>query len=296
MPPVAAYSVVRDQAIEAGHRTFGRELVQQAARSWGLEVLAWLGRGRRSTVARCISSRGTTLVVKTGTDPLMHADEVRALVEWSASAHCVELLDIHSNLRCILLRDLGRPIQGRTSFPEWSGLLSGLGRPGTPISGEFPALSGRISSAFDDTCLWLLRRHGGSHGTMQVLAAARALALALSREGGPVGLVHGDLHPTNVLRGTNAQLVAIDPRPHLGDLTFDAIDCVLQGAQCISAIEARVEALVDSVDHLEPGRLMAWCSAAAPVLAVGRLASNPLDPWARELFRFGAHLLSNQSI
>jgi streptomycin 6-kinase len=37
---------------------------------------------------------------------------------------------------------------------------------------------------------------------------------------GPKGLLHGDLHLSNILRGGRSRgLVAIDPRPGVGDLT-----------------------------------------------------------------------------
>jgi streptomycin 6-kinase len=45
---------------------------------------------------------------------------------------------------------------------------------------------------------------------------------------GPEGLIHGDLHLSDVLRaGRSRGLVAIDPRPGVGDPTFDAIDWTL---------------------------------------------------------------------
>jgi streptomycin 6-kinase len=75
-----------------------------------------------------------------------------------------------------------------------------------------------------------------------VLGQARAAALELAGRG-PVGLVHGDLHPANVLSGPGARMVAIDPRPTWGDPNFDAVDWVLEGVADPAVLEERIEEL-----------------------------------------------------
>ena len=103
--------------------------------------------------------------------------------------------------------------------PSWLGAVPGL-----------PELRERAEFVFE-----LTRRRFESHPdvagrvTPGLVEGARSLASALSGEG-PVRLLHGDLHPGNVLRGGDGrELVAIDPRPCLGDPAFDAVDWVLAG-------------------------------------------------------------------
>ena len=55
-------------------------------------------------------------------------------------------------------------------------------------------------------------------------------AVALARDAGETVLLHGDLHPGNVLEGGRQRgLTAIDPRPCAGDPAYDAADWVLYG-------------------------------------------------------------------
>jgi len=57
------------------------------------------------------------------------------------------------------------------------------------------------------------------------LARGRELARELAAAGGVSVLLHGDLHPGNVPDGGTARgLVAIDPRPCLGDVASKAVD------------------------------------------------------------------------
>jgi len=83
-------------------------------------------------------------------------------------------------------------------------------------------------------------------------------------------LLHGDLHPSNVLDGGAARgLVAIDPRPCVGEAAFDAVDWVLWAVDDAHAWESRSRelALALGVEH---ERLWAWCTALAPLLAASR--------------------------
>ena len=109
-----------------------------------------------------------------------------------------------------------------------------------------PPLAERVASAFD-----VFESRNGP------VAAERALALELASSWqGPDVLLHGDLHPGNVLDGGPSRgPVAIDPRPCTGDPAFDAIDWV-DGERAVGAL-AR-EAGVD------PVRLAGWRDAFAP--------------------------------
>jgi streptomycin 6-kinase len=114
-----------------------------------------------------------------------------------------------------------------------------------------------------------------------LVEASRDLASALAGEG-PVRLLHGDLHPGNVLRGGDG-LVAIDPRPCLGDPAFDAVDWVLAGGGGEQAVRQRIDWLAGRVDGLDPHRAWAWCQALAVVLAVSLLSGSSEDPSGEEM-------------
>jgi streptomycin 6-kinase len=103
---------------------------------------------------------------------------------------------------------------------------------------------------------------------------SRGIAHALTEEG-PIRVLHGDLHPGNVLRGSKTRgLVAIDPRPCLGDPGFDAVDWLLADGGGEPSVQSRIQWLAGRTDGLDPDRAWAWCQALAVVLAVGLLIGN----------------------
>jgi Aminoglycoside/hydroxyurea antibiotic resistance kinase len=99
----------------------------------------------------------------------------------------------------------------------------------------------------------------------------RRLAFRLAEQVSPAALLHGDLTPRNILDGgTQRGLVAIEPAPCLGDLSFDAIDLVLWQADDVNMIVARAEELAAAI-ALPVSRLVDWCTAFAGMVA-GELA------------------------
>jgi streptomycin 6-kinase len=90
-------------------------------------------------------------------------------------------------------------------------------------------------------------------------------------------LLHGDLHPGNVLDGGATRgLVAIDPRACAGDPAFHAIDWIVWRADGGDAVERRIATLAP-VAGVEGDRLHAWCAAFAAIVAVS-LARRPPAP------------------
>jgi streptomycin 6-kinase len=112
----------------------------------------------------------------------------------------------------------------------------------------------------------------GSAALGRARTAAQELAVS-----GPFGLVHGDLHPANVLSCPGAGLVAIDPRPAWGDPDFDAVDWVLEGVVERGELERRVEELSALVPRLSPDRLLGWCRALAALIAIPRTCNRSND-------------------
>ncbi|MFI9816648.1 aminoglycoside phosphotransferase family protein [Saccharothrix variisporea] len=99
----------------------------------------------------------------------------------------------------------------------------------------------------------------------RTVARCRALLDSPTRE----VLLHGDLHPGNVLDGGARGLVAIDPKTCVGDPCFDAMDYVVDGAG-EEGVEARCAA-VAAACGLDAERLMEWSRVNAVLAAVGHL-------------------------
>lgn len=136
-----------------------------------------------------------------------------------------------------------------------------------PVDGlALRPLGDRVEFLFDLT----ERRAPGA-----VPPGARAFARELAA-GGQLALVHGDLHPSNVLDGP-AGPVAIDPRPTLGDPDFDLVDWVLDGVTDRPVLDRRIAGLSALVPGADPERVLAWCRALAVIVAAPRAAAGRRD-------------------
>jgi streptomycin 6-kinase len=160
-------------------------------------------------------------------------------------------------------------------------VLSGLWpRPTRLAAGSgLPELRERSEFVFEMTRRRLAQHQAvAGRVPLDLVEGSRSRASVLAAEG-PVRLLHGDLHPGNVLRGGDGRgLVAIDPRPCLGDPAFDAVDWVLADGGGEQAVRQRIDWLAGRVDGLDPGRAWAWCQAMAVVLAVALLIGRGDDP------------------
>ncbi|MDF3301449.1 aminoglycoside phosphotransferase family protein [Streptomyces tropicalis] len=264
------------------------ELVGRLAERWDLDVLA-AGGGGTSRVFRC-ARRGTAAAVwlKLTPEPAIAREEAEALRAWTATPAVVGLLESDLSAGALLLEDVqpgvpaGRLARG---LPEVAGLLRGL-RAASPAPGGpsvLRPLSHRIAFLFDLAGRRLAAAGADDVSVRDLLDRARPAALELA-EGGPVGLVHGDLHPGNVLSGPGARLVAIDPRPAWGDPDYDAVDWVLGGASDLRALEQRIGTLSALVPGLSSRRVLDWCRALAVLDAVPSLcAGRPDDAGTRFL-------------
>jgi streptomycin 6-kinase len=114
-----------------------------------------------------------------------------------------------------------------------------------------------------------------AHVTPDLAARGHRLAQELAADGDP-GLVHGDLHPANVLLARPARgLVVIDPRPCVGDRTFDVIDWALGRAATATELAERIQRLCALIPDLDGDRLRRWCQATAVINAVQHLYRRP---------------------
>ncbi|MFE4801994.1 aminoglycoside phosphotransferase family protein [Streptomyces sp. NPDC056708] len=262
-------------------------LVGELADRWNLDLVA-TGGGGTSRVFRCLQrDSGASVWLKLTPEPLIAREEAEALRAWADMPSVVTLLAADLAAGALLLENVepGVPVrQLAWNLPEVAALLRDL-RVSPPVPGEHSVLrplSHRIDFLFDLTDRRLAAARANGVVAPTVLGQARAAALELAASG-PVGLVHGDLHPANVLSGPGARMVAIDPRPTWGDPDFDAVDWVLEGVADPAMLEQRIEELAALVPGLSPRRVVGWCRALAALIAVPRMCTGRDDAETRFL-------------
>jgi streptomycin 6-kinase len=281
-------------------------LVERCCRRWDL-TLDQAVSGGTARVFLGHQPDGRRVVLKLTPDAEIASDEATALRAWAATRQVVDLLEADIEAGALLLEAVqpGTKVSDSPNLPplaDVAGLLTALrqvpepsaGPPGRPagVGSRGAAKAGRrpapdissLPTAADGLEIMYDRteRYRASPPVAALVPAglvdrARRAARELAQSG-PAALVHGDLHPANVLDGGPARgLVAIDPRPSLGDPDWDAVDWVVTRAASRAEIQDRIAQLAGLVPGLDGDRVWRWCLAAAVVLAVLRLRRHPPD-------------------
>jgi streptomycin 6-kinase len=254
--------------------------IAELTERWELAVGDAVGRGNTSLVVRCRRADGRAAVLKLTPDAELGAAEAWALRSWEPSGRVPLVWGYDAVLGALLLEaipseiplsELGTPVE----LDEVVNLIGGLHRTGVPVvANGIESLAERIEFIFE----YWIERHGqrGEVVTRAVpverLRRGHELARELVADAGVPVLLHGDLHPGNVLDGGAARgLVAIDPRPCVGEAAVDAVDWVFWAVDDPRAWEPRSRdlALALGVDH---ERFWAWCAAFAAMLAASNAA------------------------
>lgn len=270
------------------------ELAERYCRRWQLQLdTAVSGNTSRVFLGRQHGDRG--VVLKLTPDRSIALQEALALRAWATTPHAVNLLDADLATGVLLLEKIepGTKLSDQAALPavrEIADLLTGLRNAPSSDSGQVPTLAQGIESLFS--------RIGGQLNSPQVSRLVEPQLIAnghrLARElagSGPAGLLHGDLHLSNILRAGPARgLVAIDPRPACGDLTFDAIDWALYRATSTDEIHERIERLCGLVPALDRDRLWHWCLATAAVIVVLQLRRRRPDHTTRLLLQLAVSI------
>jgi streptomycin 6-kinase len=260
------------------------EVLAELGERWELVVGDAAGRGNTSLVVRCRRADGRPAVLKLTPDAELVAAQASALQRWEPSGRVPLVWGYDPPLGALLLEavpnetplsELGRAVE----LAEVANLIGGLHRCGAPvIANGFGSLAEGVEFIFAHWIERLARRGEAVTRAVPVnrLRRGHELARALVADAGVEVLLHGDLHPGNVLDGGAARgLVAIDPSPCVGDPAVDAVDWVFWAVDDPRRWKPRSRdlALALGIDH---ERLWAWCAAFAAMLAAseaGRGAS-----------------------
>lgn len=268
------------------------EMVERYCLRWQLELdQALSGHTSRVFIGRQNGHR--SVVLKLTPDRAIAKTEAIALRAWAATPHAVDLLDADLEAGALLLENVepGTKVSDEPQVPpagEVAELLTGLRETATYDGGQLPTMAQGMDSMFSRIGELLSNPQVSPLVTAQVLDDGYRKARDLASSG-PSGLLHGDLHLSNVLRaGPTRGLVAIDPRPSVGDPAFDAIDWTLDRVTGIDEVHDRIERLGQLVPGLDGGRLWGWCQATAAALAILLLRRRPPDATTRVLLKIAA--------
>jgi streptomycin 6-kinase len=239
--------------------------VADLARTWSLEVgPPYEPGGSTAWVAPATGEDHVPLVLKVGWRHLEAEHEAAALRVWNGHG-AVRLVDVRAFKDTVALL-LERCIPGTTlkQLPELqqdtvvAPLLKALWirpPPGHPFrsltemcngwANEFEAKLGRRGDRLDDGLI------------QEGMGLFRSLPTTAERE----VLLATDLHADNVLAAQREPWLVVDPKPYVGDPTYDALQHMLNCEERLHtdprALSARVAALLD----LDPVRLELWLFA-----------------------------------
>jgi streptomycin 6-kinase len=276
----------RDQAWRARMvRRFGPEveawcddvsrLAGELAARWELRELEPVPAGGTSRVVACRIADGGRAFLKLTPEPGLAIDEATALRAWEDGGRAPRVLAFDEPT-CALLLEAIEPgtrladVPQLATVPAVAGLTAALH---VPAPAGLPALRERVDFVFSITRTRARGMRLDAGAIERSHAAARMLA---DDRPGPAVLVHGDLHPANVLVGPpGRELVAIDPRACLGDPAFDLVDWITDWATP-DRWQERSDALA-AATGVAPARLWSWLRALAVVIAAARLAGRRRD-------------------
>jgi streptomycin 6-kinase len=251
-------------------------LVAGYCERWGLELdEAQSGGTSRVFLGRQDGAR--PVVLKLTPDRSIAESEAIALRAWARTPHAVDLLGSDPEAGALLL-DRVTPGTMVAAWPElppvedFAELLAGLRCGDGQDVAQLPSSTEGVEFIYGLIARRARDPYVSSFVSPDMVARGHALARELSASTDDYGLVHGDLHLSNILDGGPALgLVAIDPRPSCGDRTWDAIDIALARVTSAGGLDDRISRISALVPSLNAGRLRQWCQATAVISVVQHL-------------------------
>ncbi|HEV7973897.1 aminoglycoside phosphotransferase family protein [Amycolatopsis sp.] len=258
-------------------------LVDSLTARWGLEVVSALA-GNTGRTLMCRDRVGRSTVLKLTPQLDIAATEAAALRAWAGLPRVVRLLDADYEAGAVLLEGIEPGTQMVTEevpLGELAELLTQLHS--VPGADGVPTIAERLVGFFDLAERRWRESVVKEYIPLDVLHRSRAAATELATSG-PTALVHGDLHPANVLRGPDG-IVAIDPRPCVGDPAFDAVDWIFLPVSRGQRLGDSIATLGAALPELDTDRVRGWCEALAVIVALSPLRRDGPTPYTDMLLR-----------
>ncbi|MEJ2856476.1 MULTISPECIES: aminoglycoside phosphotransferase family protein [unclassified Saccharothrix] len=241
-------------------------LTARVSSQWGLEVGDLIDDGGSSVVLRCTWTDGTPAILKLTPDQGFLASQAEMLRSLAPSGRVPAVFAVAEE--AIVLEAVVPGTEASPTPEQWGELVKALHSVPPP-----PDLTRTLRGRVEEFVVRIGRRAAEPAIAARVspelwdrtVARCRALLDSPTRE----VLLHGDLHPGNVLDGGALGLVAIDPKTCVGDPCFDAMDYVVEGAGK-EGVEVRCAAVAEACG-LDPERLLEWSRVNATLAAIGRL-------------------------
>lgn len=253
-------------------------LAERVATAWELELTGDSTPGRTSVVLGCRRSDGATGKLKISPDPGLIVTEARYLALWQGTGRVPEVWAVDADRGALLMEAIepGYTVASRETVPEMrrvADLLRGLhaAEIDDHTRRELRPLDIWVNFHFEQ---WESHRAKGPAADLvpaSMLHRGHAQARCLVSENDNDVLLHGDLHPGNVMEGGESRgLVAVDPRACVGDPAFDAVDWLVWRAESVTEVERRATILAPALDT---GTDWLWrvVHAVAPLYAVARI-------------------------
>jgi streptomycin 6-kinase len=244
------------------------DLVAGLAERWSLTVgTPFQPGGTASWVAPARDAAGSPLVLKVGWSHYESAHEADGLRAWDGRG-AVRLHDVHvdgSTTALLLERCMpGTTLRAAAGEPERDEVVAGLLRalwhepgPGHPFR-PLTSLCDAWADSFEEK--YARRPDVLDPG---LAGAAMELFRGLPRESGPQLLLVTDLHADNILTAHRTPWLLIDPKPYVGDPTYDLLQHLLNCRERLVAdprgLVSRMAALLD----LDAERAQQWLFARA---------------------------------
>jgi streptomycin 6-kinase len=242
-------------------------LVARIAACWHIEVGdPFLPGGQTAWVAPARDDAGHDLVLKVCWPHPEAAHEADGLRTWDG-AGAVRLYRAEEQAAAtILLLERCRPgTQLRTSAPDEHDLVVASVLRRLWIE---PPPGHRFRPLADMCHSWAGRYQQRSPAERSCLEAPVAnegtrLLRELPRHRGDALLLHTDLHAGNVLAAGRERWLAIDPKPYVGDPSYDVTQHIFNRVFIEGADAGRLASRMSSLLDLDPGRIMLWLFARA---------------------------------
>jgi streptomycin 6-kinase len=231
---------------------------------WSLDLgPPFLPGGTSAWVAPARDASGADVVLKVGWRHIEAEHEADGLRRWDGDG-AVRLLDASigdDTVALLLERCLpGTPLATRPEPEQDEVVAAMLPRLWIAVPPDHPFRT--LQAMCDDWAERLARRRAETDQILGATLVDAALELfhELPSTATRTVLLCTDLHRGNVLAATRAPWLVVDPKPHVGDPTYDVVQQLLNGERLRREPHVHIERMADRLD-LDAHRLRRWTFA-----------------------------------